>query len=114
MCVYRFISYLNIHVEMETNTLSRFSFYFILKGAMLSVIVLCTKKKKPHKVKVNIATVAPEFNVTMAKTKVSKKRGKELCTVSIFKKNTRTKMFLLNQILFFSFSVKYHKINSIK
>lgn len=83
---------------------------------MLSVIDLCTKKKT-HKVKVNIATVAPEFNVTMAKTKVSKKKkkGKELCTVSIFKKNTRTKMFLLNQILFFLFSgIQQNKFYKIK
>lgn len=50
---------------------------------------------------------------TMAKTKVGKKQGAELCTVNIFfKNNTRTKMFLLNQILFFL--VKYNKINSIK
>lgn len=50
---------------------------------------------------------------TMAKTKVGKKQGAELCTVNIsFKNNTRTKMFLLNQILFFF--VKYNKINSIK
>ena len=49
---------------------------------------------------------------TMAKTKVGKKQGAELCTVNIFfKNNTRTKMFLLNQILFL---VKYNKINSIK
>ena len=63
------------------------------------VIFLCTKNLK---VKVHIATVAPEFNVhTMAKTKVGKKQGAELCTVNIlFKNNTRTKMFLLNQIYF--------------
>lgn len=43
---------------------------------MLSVIVCA--QKKTHKVKVNIATVAPEFNVTMAKTKVSKKGQRTL------------------------------------
>lgn len=53
-----------------------------LKGAMF-VIVLCTKKKT-HKVKVNIATVAPEFNVTMAKTKVSKKGQRTLYSQYFF------------------------------
>lgn len=81
------------------------------KGAMLFCYI--SVHKKPHKVKVHIATVAPEFNVTpWPKQKSAKKQGAELCTVNIFfKNNTRTKMFLLNQNLFL---VKYNKINSIK
>lgn len=51
---------------------------------------------------------------TMAKTKVGKKQGAELCTVNIFfKNNTRTKMFLLNQILFFS-EIQQNKFYKIR
>jgi len=50
----------------------------------------------------------------MAKTKVGKKQGAELCTVNIFfKNNTRTKMFLLNQILFFS-EIQQNKFYKIR
>lgn len=77
---------------------------------MLSVVFVCTK---PHKVKVNIATVAPEFNVTPWPKQ--KGGGVKNSVQSIFKNNTRTKMFLLNQILFFPFSeIQQNKFYKIK
>lgn len=81
------------------------------KGAMLFLLYFCAQKtsqsESPHR---DCSSRIQRH--TMAKTKVGKKQGAELCTVNIFfKNNTRTKMFLLNQILFL---VKYNKINSIK
>lgn len=60
------------------------------KGAMLFFsVIFCAQKT--HKVKIHIATVAPEFNHQRPKQK-SAKNGEELCTVNIFfKNNTRTK-----------------------
>lgn len=67
--------------------------------------------------KVNIATVAPEFNVTMAKTKVSKKGQRTLYSqyfFFFFFKRTQGKNVPLKSNSIFSFSEKYNKINSIK
>lgn len=96
-------------VKMRHRQDSMFSLF--AKGAMLFLLYFCAQKtsqsESPHR---DCSSRIQRH--TMAKTKVGKKQGAELCTVNIFfKNNTRTKMFLLNQILFL---VKYNKINSIK
>lgn len=81
------------------------------KGAMLFFCYISVHKK-PHKVKVHIATVAPEFNVTpWPKQKSAKNRAQNSVQSISSLKITQGQNVPLksNSIL-----VKYNKINSIK
>lgn len=111
------VKYLLNCPTLKNDTQARFHVLYLLR-AQCFFFCYISVHKKPHKVKVHIATVAPEFNVTpWPKQKSAKNRAQNSVQSNIFfKNNTRTKMFLLNQILFFFFSEiqqnKFYKIRA--
>lgn len=97
------VKYLLNCPTLKNDTQARFHVLYLLRAQCFFFFCYISVHKKPHKVKVHIATVAPEFNVTpWPKQKSAKNRAQNSVQSNIFfKNNTRTKMFLLNQILFF-------------